>query len=714
MSDKPLPYRRVDLDRISIDTVEQDTARGSLTTPHIRWGILPLAVLLCTAQNLLSILANNRNNLQLTASMIPVVTYAALVVLMLMINPLLRLIRVIRPLARGELLCLFCAMLVTSGIGVFGLTSQLVPMVATPWNPEWATPQSGWQDDLQPHLNPNLYITDTDVIREFREGIRLTAPDGRIIHRPRTTDSLAEKWDYGVRVFRQIRWPVWLKPLGFWLVFVGASYGFFYCLSYLVLRYWWLREKLIFPLARLPESLMPQLGQASRWVPAIFTRPGFWIGFALASTVMSWNAANDSGWVLGVGRIDLGIDGKELMDMLAGTGLAGITGKTDSGMAILIIFTAVSIAYLLPLDISFSVWFYFLLGRAVLLAGSWMGYSENADEFTSTMWWSNNPVTAQGGGALLLFSAVSLYRCLKDYAHLAAGRGLAGRLRLFLPVVGMVLCLGVMVGWLHWNRLPLLWGVLGVGFLTLMTVGLMRIVAEGGIYWFQSHAGFFHAYRIFGLGKALATTLVAPLLLIYSVLFLDLKTFLAPNLLNAARLQGQARLSRMKFHLTLGLCILASVVVCLGFEITLAHIRGGQQMNIWFHNISPKLIAERAAHVPADVESVQWDRAAWYGVGAGWTALSLLLRRSLFWFPHPIGYVMLINPLMGFLWFSFLLGWIAKKCVVKYGGRSTFESVKIVFMGLMLGEILAIFAWSIVALFVPADVNDITLNRYTP
>lgn len=715
MSDNPLPYRRVDLDHIDFDAANHDPTGSGLTTPHIRWMVLPLALLLCAAQNVLSILANNVNNLQLTASMIPVVTYAALVVLMLLVNPLLRLTRIVKPLVRGELICLFCAMLVTSGIGVFGLTSQLVPMIATPWNPEWATPQSGWQEHLQPHLNQDLYVTDADALVDFRQGMILNDPQGRVLRRPTVNDSFRDKWDYGAKVFHRIRWPIWLKPLGYWLIFIAATYGFFYSLSYVVLRYWWLREKLIFPLVRLPESLMPQPGQASRWVPAIFTRSGFWVGFAIASAVLSWNAVTDSGWVLGVGRIDLGLGGKELMLMLADTSLAGMTGNTDSGMAVLVIFTAVGIAYLLPLDISLSVWLYFLVGRFVLLVGSWMGYAENADEFTSTMWWANNPVTAQGGGALLLFSAVSLYRCVREYVHLARNRSSAEGVKLFLPVAGLVLCLGVMVGWLHWNRLPIHWGILAVGFLTLMTVGLMRIVAEGGVYWFQSHAGFFHAYRIFGLGKVLASTLIAPLLLIYSVLFLDLKTFMAPNLLNAARMERDARLNRFKFHLILVFCIISSVVVCLGLEITLAHIRGGQQMNVWFHNVSPKTIADRAADVPADVQTVQWDRAAWYGVGAGWTALSLALRKSLFWFPHPIGYVMLINPLMGFLWFSFLLGWIAKKIVVKFGGQSTFQAVKVVFIGLMLGEILTIFAWSCVAQVVSSTyVKNITLNRYMP
>ena len=85
---------------------------------------------------------------------------------------------------------------------------------------------------------------------------------------------------------------------------------------------------------------------------------------------------------------------------------------------------------------------------------------------------------------------------------------------------------------------------------------------------------------------------------------------------------------------------------------------------------------------------------------------SRALRRALFWFPHPIGYIMLVNPLMARLWFSFFFGWICKKLVVKYGGKATFDSVRLVFIGHIVGELVAIFVWNVSALvFADADVS---------
>ena len=92
---------------------------------------------------------------------------------------------------------------------------------------------------------------------------------------------------------------------------------------------------------------------------------------------------------------------------------------------------------------------------------------------------------------------------------------------------------------------------------------------------------------------------------------------------------------------------------------------------------------------------------------------SFTVSTTLFWFPHPIGFIMLINPLMTQLWFSFFLGWLFKKITVKYGGKATFDRVRDVFIGLILGELMAIFFWGAMSLILGVKVSGITLNRYS-
>lgn len=681
-------------------------------TLRIRWSIIPLSIILCVFQAIVTILANNVSGLQVTSTLIPVFAFGILVVAVLLLNPVLRLLGAVtlgflRPLNKPELVCIFAAMMSTAGISAFGLTEQLIPIIATPFNPEWNTPLSGWNETLIPNLNSNLYLTDPQTIRTFREGVIVTAPNA-------DTATFAENMAYYREVFDATPWAAWMGPLSYWLIFIFATYGMFYCLTYVVLGYWAQREKLIFPLAQLPLSLMPDDSRGLGRVPPIFKSPGFWLGFSISAAVLAWNASVAAGWLAGLNPMHLGMDKVTVTNIIRGSVFEGIGGGTEIATMFLIIFTAIGISFLLPLEISFSIWFYFLIGRLIILMSVWMGYGKTEADFPSDWMWYNNPMTAQGGGGFFFFSALALYRCVKDYLLLVRGKPLVDCVKIATPVIGLVICLVVMTLWLSQSRLSLLWAAIIIGFITLMTVGVMRIVAEGGIYWIQAHTSFFHVYKMLGLGKYLSPALVGPLLPLYSVLFLDIKTFMAPNLLNSAEMQRVTNTSRGKFHLNLILCVVVSVVVSLGFAVFLAHMKGGALMQDWFYSSGPKFIMQTAYSASTtDTPAFNPVNTSWYGIGAAWVALSMWLRTSLFWFPHPIGYIMLINPLMSQLWFSFFIGWIVKKLVVKFGGKQTFDRVRDIFIGLIMGELLSIFIWGAVSLIYNVKTGNITLNRYS-
>ncbi len=499
-----------------------------------------------------------------------------------------------------------------------------------------------------------------------------------------------------------------MGPLFYWMIFVVACYGAFYFLSYVVINYWSRREKLIFPLAQLPEALLPE--DDSRWFPSMFRAPLFWFGFALSAAVMSWNAIIAAQWVVGLKKITFGMSSGNLNEMLKQTPFEGLSYAQGNRMQFVFSFFAIGIAFLLPLEISFSIWFYFLVGQAIILIATWMNYTE----FASDWLWYNNPVSGLGGGGLLLFSAVSLWRGVMEYVRLGAGKPLVQRTRLALPVVGLVVCIGVIVAWLMWNKLSFFWALMFIGVTTLVTVGIMRIVAEGGIYWIQSHVSFFHVYKMLGLGKFLKPALMGPLLPMVWVLFLDVKTFIAPNMLNAVKMQQDVGGGRARFHATIIAGVLVSVSVCLGLALVLAYAGGGQQMSNWFYTSGPQMVMDMTRTAVRTSPEFDPSTTAWYGLGAFWVAASMFLRQVLFWFPHPIGFIMQVNPLMSPVWFSFFIAWVCKKLVVRYGGKTTYDKVRVFFLGLILGELLAVFVWPILSVLFDFSVSGIDLNRYSP
>lgn len=539
------------------------------------------------------------------------------------------------------------------------------------------------------------------VITDFRRGLDVV--------KPHADERLSAWWPYYKTVIAQIPWWTWIKPLAYWMIFVGGCYGAFYCLAYVVLDYWTRRDKLIFPLAQLPESLVPQEHEKG-WIPKSYKTVGLWVGIAIPFLLLSFNALATMGMLPGASWIKLGFDPTPI---IKDTMFEGLITNDLWQMHFLIVFTAIGISFLLPTQVSFSIWFYFLVGKSIILICSWLGYGRTGKDFPADWLWQTNPVTSMGAGGIMLFSAISLWRCLAEYRRLA---GQTMRWRLMMPVIGLMVFLAVITGWLwwnwSWNPSSLLIAITFVGFVTLLTLGLMRMTAESGMYWIQNSGGsIFHFFKALGLGAVVKTALIGPLMVVYSVMFLELKTYMAPNILNAARMREDVRASRLRFHANIVLSIAVTIVVSLAVMIMVSHIIGANRMNSWFFKAFPELIVDQVGATIMDKPEFHGADTFWYGTGAAWVAVTAVVRRAVFWFPHPIGFIMLINPLTANLWFSFLLGWLSKTMVVKYGGKVTFDKVRLIFIGLIIGEIMAVFIWSMIAISFDVPIGKVTMNR---
>jgi hypothetical protein len=227
----------------------------------------------------------------------------------------------------------------------------------------------------------------------------------------------------------------------------------------------------------------------------------------------------------------------------------------------------------------------------------------------------------------------------------------------------------------------------------VITIGLIRAVTEGGLLGFQAWVSPFHFLRaFFGLDKTwTAPALFAPLLMYYSMLFMDIKTFIAPAMANSLKLREDFRMRRGVFHLVVFLAIGVSAVTAVVYSLMMAYSPGGaDSMSNWFYKGLPQWTFDTLRSMLKDSPQVSEPAAAWTVVGAGAMALLMFFRQSVFWLPHPIGLVMFVNPIMGAYWFSIFLGWIANVAVTKYGNKDSFHRAKGFFIGLIVGELLMV------------------------
>jgi len=85
----------------------------------------------------------------------------------------------------------------------------------------------------------------------------------------------------------------------------------------------------------------------------------------------------------------------------------------------------------------------------------------------------------------------------------------------------------------------------------------------------------------------------------------------------------------------------------------------------------------------------RWEMLSWLGVGVV-LVLACSMGRMRFprWPLHPILFLVWNSYPAKALGFSFLVGWIIKAGVTKYGGVKTYQNLKPMMIGLIAGDIL--------------------------
>ena len=494
-------------------------------------------------------------------------------------------------------------------------------------------------------------------------------------------------------VVGDVPWSHWIGPLLRWAFVIGLSYLVLMALNVLIFRQWAHNERLIYPLAKFPELLAgadaPESGRGI--IPSLFRSGLFWVGFAVSAGVMGYNVFCQTKLVPGLKSIPLVIMWQPYIQ-------GSIFGGLDWAPRFHIFFVMIGFSFMIPARISFSLWFFWLLGMLQVLFLVWSGYGQSIWSFPNDDWWVFNFQTAEGAGALMVFSAVVLFKCRKYILSFLMPRAvddleLAERIELrvssFLFIfgsIGLILVLTCGFGANLFYTIFFYFAVLAV------SIGLTRAVAEGGILGFQAWASPFHLIRtLFGMNKVWAAPpLYAPLLVYHFVLFHDLRGFIVPSMATSLKIGNDMKMRRLRFHLSMTLAIVAAAVVAVITYIVIAYDKGQAAMNQDLAHMPQGAFGRFAAMVrdtPVDTTACFW----WLFFGAGVMAALLFLRRFVFWLPHPIGLIMFVNPVsMRSFWFSLMLGWGAKSLVSKYGNKDVYIRLRAFFVGLIVGELLLV------------------------
>ncbi len=509
----------------------------------------------------------------------------------------------------------------------------------------------------------------------------------------------------------EVPWRHWLKPLFNWGLLIVCSYLVLMSFNVLIFRQWHNNEKLIFPLAELPKLIADTGPNPKSIFPEMMRNSLFWVGLLISAGIMGWNLLCNTETVPGLIPLDLT---NSWTPFVANGMFKGLVGAGRST----IFFTMIGLSFIIPKKVSFSLWFFQILYFILLLLLVAFGFGQNATSFPSDWWFTQSFRYALGAGALLVFSSLVLWKCrqmlfcvFKPLQMETIGSAERQELRLASGVfLGSSLAL-ILLLWLHF-RVNFYYALFGFVIIMVITIGLIRSVAEGGVPGFQAHCSPFHFIRnIFGMDKSFtAPHLYAPLILYYAILYLDIKTMIAPAMANGLKIREDFKMPRLKYHLCIWLAISAAVTVAVVVALIFAYNSGADTMSGWFYTTFPKTNFDKITSVARVPLERNPGISLWLLAGMLVMGALLYFRQTLFWLPHPIGMIMLVNPLMFTYWFSMLLGWIAKALVTRYGNKDTYIKTRGFFIGLIVGELLIVALASILSFVLQKNLR-IDLNR---
>lgn len=590
---------------------------------------------------------------QLTSNAIPIIAVFLLALLVGVVMPLLKILGRRFAYSRAELITVYSMMLVGSVVVTTGFTGSLLSVVTGAQY--YTTPENKWGELFLPHIDSWLVPTTRESIRLFYEGLPRGMP---------------------------VPWEAWIRPLTAWMSFILVFYWVIFCLAVLLRGQWVDNERLVFPLTRLPLALLEDADDQESRVNWLLKSKLMWMAFAIPLVIHSWNSLGN--YHDAFTRIPL--NGAVAMMQ----GLVSIPFRLNLPI--------LGLAYLMPVNVAFSIWFFFLFGRLQMLIFTRLGVQIG----TGDIWNSGGQpswLLHQEAGAMVALVIFVLWTARGHIGKLwrqAVGRE-EGDGREALPplaaFVGLAAGMAFLIFWLTATGLSfyvsvlLLIGSLGV------FIALSRIVCEAGIPGCQTPM----------VPQAFITRGFAPEVLgLKNMTGLGFSTVwigeTAANMMNAVVHSLKLMSTESRTDGRLKWAILLAIVVGLAgsiwFTMGLAYTYGGINLNSWYFVGLPQWPFNYMASVFNAPES--FTPRLLYTVGGGLFMGALLFMRHHFvWWPlHPIGYpISNTYTIVSYGWFSIFLAWMLKAAILRYGGVPIYRLMMPFFLGLVLGEFTTACLW---------------------
>ncbi len=497
---------------------------------------------------------------------------------------------------------------------------------------------------------------------------------------------------------KQVPWSNWLPSLSFWLPLAFFLWMGLLGVALAVHRQWADHEHLPYPIAIFTKALLPSGNGA---LSEIFHSRLFWLGGGLVILLYTNNylvAVAELDWI----TIPTIFEISELALFFDVRTLGHIP----------VYFSVIGFAFLLATRVSFSVGIAPVLFKQLTVVLGGVGITLGGGGYFGA-----NPEKFLVFGGYLAMALVIAYTGRAYYlAVLKKAFRLPGPesvephavlgMRLFM--VAFVVC----VVWIASICLDWQLAVLYTAMLMMMFIVMSRIIAETGLFFMQSYwLPCAVLIGIFG-AQALGPQTMLILYLLCMVLAVDPREAFMPFIVNALKIVDTCKVKLSPVAGSVAVAMGVGLIIATVVTITLQYRHGVPFADAWATKSVPTMPFNEAVSYTQRLTgqgtlaasetisgfarftaiSPQSGSLIWAALaGAGLVLLCTFGRLRWTWWPlHPVAFLIWTSyPALWFAW-SFLIGWILKVLVIRYGGARVFQKLKPLVFGLIAGELVGL------------------------
>jgi len=587
-----------------------------------------------------------------------------------------------------ELFTVYVMMLFAAMVSSRGLLQKLIPLLIVP--NYMATPENSWKRLFFSHI-PKILVPWN--------------PDGD------PKQDVSTRFYEALRPGETIPWQLWIVPLILWGIFVALMFTSFLCLAVILRRQWVDNEKLTFPLVQLPLEMIR--GDAATSIGGrsmAGTSGGFlknrltWLGFLLPAFMFGIKGLHQ--WYPSIPDATTDVDLNAFF--------IAPPYNSIGFFHIYLSFAAIGFFYLLPTDLLFSLWFFFLLGKVQEVGAASLGYEPE----TMPMYGCKMFIGYQIIGCYLVLVGYMFYAARPHLARVWQAATRFGSRRpaveqedellsyrtAFWGLVASVLLSALwmtLVGMSYWLALFEI-----VILLFVIALVMARSTSESGMLMTETSFRPIDIYRMFGDVRQLGGGNLTGLAFLDGLWLRDQRGLILTGFLDSMKFADGVRVRRRSLLGVFALTLIVAMGVSGYLHISMPYKYGAVQMYGYVYQANPVwAFNDAAAVINGSRPALPFWATLNFLVGALVTIIMTTLRTRLMWFPfHPLGFALSGTWTMMVFWFGCFAAWLLKVLILRYGGMRLYSQARPFFLGMVLGEFTMAVLFTLPALY----------DRYTP